>query len=346
MLGKPIHKQPAAMCSSRKQWFILPVAVPLALLSTVIAAKHLANWQTVTPANTCTARHETSAASVNGVLYLIGGRGMKPVEAFDPATNAWMTKAMPPMQMHHFSAVTVGHRIAIFGALTGGYPKEQPVPNLWWYEPASDSWTQGPKIPEGRRRGAAGSVLDGDKLYLVCGTTDGHWSGFVPWLDCLDLKTGEWTQLPDAPHARDHFQAAIVDGRIIAAGGRQTNAEKKHVFDLTVPEVDVYDIATAKWTTLAQPIPTQRAGAPTVVHDGRVIVMGGESNRSMAHGEVEALTLATGVWETLPALGLPRHSGGAAFVEDDLYFVAGCTKRGGSAEQTTVEKLSWPAAKP
>jgi N-acetylneuraminic acid mutarotase len=324
----------------------IPAAVTLTLLSTLIAATQLAGWQTVTTENACTKRHETSAAAVNGVLYLIGGRGMKPVEAFDPATNRWTTKAMVPMQIHHFAATTVGDKIAVFGALTGGYPKEQPVPNLWWYEPATDSWTKGPEIPEERRRGAAGSVLDGDKLYLVCGTTDGHWSGFVPWLDCLNLKTGEWTRLPDAPHARDHFQAAIVDGKIIAAGGRQTNAEKKHVFDLTVPEVDVYDIATGKWTTLEKPIPTQRAGAPTVVRDGRVIVIGGESNRPMAHAEVEALTPGTGIWETLPPMGQPRHSGGATFVNDDLYFVAGCTKQGGSEEQTTVEKLSWPSVKP
>jgi N-acetylneuraminic acid mutarotase len=325
----------------------IPAALAATLLSSVIAATQLTGWMTVATENTCTARHETSAASVDGVLYLIGGRGMKPVEAFDPTTNRWTTKAMPPMQMHHFAATTIGQKIAVFGALTGGYPKEQPVPNLWWYEPAQDVWTKGPEIPEDRRRGAAGSVLDGDKLYLVCGSTDGHWSGFVPWLDCLDLKTGEWTRLPDAPHARDHFQAVIVDGKIIAAGGRRTHAEKKHVFDLTVPEVDVYDIATGKWSTLAQPIPTQRAGAPTVVRGDRVIVIGGESGKqSVAHGQMEALTPSTGAWETLSPLGQPRHSGGAAFINDDLYFVAGCTQCGGRVEQTTVEKLSWPAEKP
>jgi hypothetical protein len=326
---------------------IIPASVTLALLSSVIAATQLTGWQIVTPVNTCTARHETSAASVDGVLYLIGGRGMKPVEAFDPATNEWTTKAMPPMQIHHFAATTVGNKIAVFGALTGGFPKEQPVPNLWWYEPSTDTWTKGAEIPEDRRRGAAGCVLNGDKLYMVGGNTNGHWNGFVPWLDSLDLKTGEWKRLPDAPHARDHFQAGLVDGKIIAAGGRRTHAEQKHVFDLTIPEVDVYDIATGQWSTLEKPIPTLRAGAPTVVHDGRIIVMGGESGtQGVAHAEVEALTPSTGIWETLPPMGQPRHSGGATLVKDDLYFVAGCTSRGGGIEQTTLEKLALPAAKP
>lgn len=313
------------------------------MLSGVIAATQLAGWQIIATENTCSARHETSAASVDGVLYLIGGRGMKPVEAFDPQTNRWTPKSKTPMQLHHFSAVTVEKKIAVLGALTGGFPKEQPVPNLWWYKPATDTWTQGPEIPVDRRRGAAGCVLEGDKLYLVGGNTNGHWNGFVPWLDSLDLKTGEWKRLPDAPRARDHFQAALVDGKIIAAGGRRTHAEEKHVFDLTIAEVDVYDIASGTWNTLEKPIPTLRAGAPTVVREGRVIVIGGESGtQGQAHSEVEALTPATGLWETLPPMSEPRHSGGAAFVKDDLYFVAGCTNRGGGQERTTVEKLSWP----
>ncbi len=324
----------------------LPVAAALGLLTAAVAATKISGWQTVITENPCTARHETTAVTIDGVLYLIGGRGKKPVEAYDAKTNLWTKKETePPLQFHHFSAVAVGKKVAVLGALIGGFPKEQPVPNLWWYDPAADAWEKGAEIPEGRRRGAAGSVLHGDKLYLVGGNTNGHFNGFVPWLDSLDLKTDEWTRLPDAPHARDHFQAAIVDGKIYAAGGRRTHAEAKNIFNLTVPEVDVYDIASGKWTTLAEPIPTPRAGTPTVVRDGRVIVIGGESGvGSGIHGEVEALVAVTGKWETLPPMGEPRHSGGADFIGDDLYYVAGNAGRGGGNEKSTIEKLSWPVA--
>jgi N-acetylneuraminic acid mutarotase len=323
---------------------LLPIITSLAMFTGVIAATKISGWQTVTPENTCTARQETSAATVDEVLYLIGGRGSKPVEAYDPKSNLWTKKSTPaPLDFHHFAAVAVGKRIAVFGALIGGFPKEQPVPNLWWYDTASDTWEKGPEIPEDRRRGTAGCVLHGDKLYLVGGNTNGHFNGFVPWLDSLDLKTGEWTRLPDAPHARDHFQAALVDGKIYAAGGRRTHAETKNTFNLTVPEVDVYDIATGKWSTLESPILTPRAGAPTVVRDGRVIVIGGESGVGKGiHGEVEALVATTGKWESLPPMGEPRHSGGADFIGNDLYYVAGNAGRGGGKESSTMEKLSWP----
>lgn len=322
----------------------LPGATALGLLTAAFAATKMPDWQTVTPVNTCTARHETTAVTVDDTLYLIGGRGKRPVEAYDPKTNRWSQMKTPaPMDFHHFNAVAVGRKIAVLGALIGDFPKEQSVPHLWWYDTTGDKWEKGVKIPEARRRGAAGCVVHEGKMYLVGGNTNGHWNGFVPWLDSLDLKTGQWTILPDAPHARDHFQAGLVDGKIYAAGGRRTHAEEKNVFNLTVPEVDVYDIAEGKWNTLPQPIPTPRAGAPTVVRDRRVILIGGESGATAkAHGEVEALVTATGKWETLPPMKHPRHSGGADFVKNDLFYVAGNGRRGGGNEKTTIEKLAWP----
>ena len=331
---------------SRFICLLFPVATAFAMITGVTAATKISGWRTLTPENVCTARHETTAVAVGDILYLIGGRGTKPVEAYDPETNRWTRKEVQsPLEFHHFAAVAVGGKVAVFGALTGGFPKEQPVANLWWYDPGADAWTKGQEIPEDRRRGAAACVLYGDKLYLVGGNTNGHFNGFVPWLDSLDLKTGEWIRLPDAPHARDHFQAGLVGGKIFAAGGRRTHAEEDNIFNLTIPEVDVYDIARGTWSTLSKPIPTPRAGAPTVVRDGRVIVIGGESGATpQAHAEVEALVVATGAWETLPPMGEPRHSGGATFVKDDLYYVAGNGKRGGGDEKSTIEKLSWSPA--
>lgn len=223
---------------------IFPIFTALAMLNGVTAAPKISDWQTITAENTCTARHETTAVTVDDVFYLIGGRGMKPVEAYDPKTNRWTKKSTPPPMEFH------------------------------------------------------------------------------------------------------HLQAVLVDGRIIAAGGRRTHTEEKNIFNLTVAEVDVYDIAADRWSTLAKPIPTPRAGAPTLVRDGRVIVIGGESGtQASANGEVEALTPVTGDWESLPMMGDPRHSGGAAFVQDDLYYAAGCSSRGGGNERSTIEKLSWcPAA--
>jgi N-acetylneuraminic acid mutarotase len=312
-------------------WFCLSVSVATG-----------AGWETVSCSTECTARHEAALTAINGKLYLLGGRGIKPVEEYDSQTRAWRKLAPTPMEFHHFQAVPVDGRIALVGAMTGKYPKEPPVTNIWWFDPAQDLWTQGPELPETRRRGGAGAVLHDRKLYLLCGITNGHWNGFVPWADALDLDTGQWTVLPDAPHARDHFQAVVVDGKIVCAGGRTSYAETKQTFNLTVLQVDVFDIASGQWTTLSSDLPTPRAGCMAVARAGWVVVLGGESaSQPRAHAEVEALSLASGTWTSLPSLVEGRHGTGAAFVGDTLYVAAGCAKRGGGAEIHSMERWRW-----
>ncbi len=80
--------------------------------------------------------------------------------------------------MHHFQAVSLNGLIYVLGAFTGEYPGEQPVPNVYIYNPATNAWATGPAIPVARRRGAAGVTVY--KIYLAGGIVNGHNGGFVP----------------------------------------------------------------------------------------------------------------------------------------------------------------------
>ena len=60
-------------------------------------------------------------------FYLLGGRGEKPVNVYDPATNTWSEVSKPPIEIHHFQSVVYENRIWVLGALTRGYPDETPV---------------------------------------------------------------------------------------------------------------------------------------------------------------------------------------------------------------------------
>lgn len=304
-----------------------------------------AAWQTLAPTSLPTARHEAAAVEVAGRLYLLGGRGDRAVEVYLPDENRWQARARPPLELHHFQAVERRGVVWVLGAFTGGYPDETPVPHAWLYDPRTDRWSRGPVIPPERRRGSAGVVVHDDDLYLVCGIVSGHQGDFVPWLDRFDPDTGTWTVLPDAPHARDHFHAAVVDGRIVAAAGRTTSARTGEVFELCVPEVDVFDIGAGTWRTLAHPIPTPRAGTMAVAADGLVLVAGGESgSQRVAHREVEVLHVAEERWRSLPSLVRGRHGGGLVRWNGDLYAISGCGNRGGAPELDSTERLALAAA--
>jgi N-acetylneuraminic acid mutarotase len=184
----------------------------------------------------------------------------------------------PPLEMHHFQAVEHGGKIYVLGALSGRYPHEMPIPHVYIYDPATNCWEQGPEIPADRRRGAAGAVLHDGLIYLVGGIQDGHSSGHVPWLDTFNPRTGEWKRLPDAPRARDHFQAAVLDGKLYAAAGRRSSAVSGKTFQLTIPEVDVYDLATGRWQALA-PMIEGRHGTQAVIHGGKIHIAAGSRVR-------------------------------------------------------------------
>ncbi|MFP4091516.1 MAG: Kelch repeat-containing protein [Cyclobacteriaceae bacterium] len=297
-----------------------------------------ASWQKVDMPATPSARHENAFTKVDDKFYLIGGRGERPLDIYNPATNTWSQGATPPLEMHHFQAVGYDGKLYVMGALTGGYPDEKPIPNIYIYDPATDEWTQGPEIPEDRRRGAAGAFAYNDKLYLVAGIQNGHTDGYVNWLDEYDPATNNWRQLPDAPHQRDHVQAAVVDNKIVVAGGRTTSAATGQTLELTVPEVDVYDFETGKWTTLENDIPTMRAGTTSVVLDDQLIVIGGESgSMEGAHPEVEALNLSSGEWTSLPTLLQGRHGTQAIVHDGKIYIAAGSANRGGGPELNDME---------
>ena len=297
-----------------------------------------ASWQEVDTQNEPAARHENAFVEADGKFYLIGGRGERPVDIYDPETNTWSQGQTPPLEMHHFQAVSHEGKVYVMGALTGGYPDEQPIPNIYIYDPAADAWSKGPEIPEDRRRGAAGAFVHEGKFYLVAGIQNGHTDGYVNWLDMYDPETGAWTQLPDAPHQRDHVQAAVVDNKIVVAGGRTTSAATGQTLELTRPEVDVYDMESSTWTTLDNDIPTERAGTTSVVYDGKLIVIGGESGAmEAAHHQVEALNVESGEWTALPSLNQGRHGTQAIVYDGKIYIAAGSGNRGGGPELTSLE---------
>ncbi len=229
--------------------------------------------------------------------------------------------------------------------MTGPYPHETALDRILIYEPSNDAWSWGAEIPTDRRRGGAGVVIYEDKLYLCCGIQNGHWDGWVPWLDRLDLNTNVWEPLPDAPRVRDHFQAAVVGDKLYAAGGRKSSGVSRQVFDLTIAEVDVFDMPSGKWTTLppASNLPIPRAGCFAFALGDELLIAGGESTtQRIAHNEVQALDTATGNWKTVSTFTTGRHGTGMIRWHDSLYTCAGSAGSagsGGAPELDSIEVL-------
>ncbi len=301
-------------------------------------------WKTVSTKGEPTARHEAAMVAHGGKAILLGGRRVNPVEVFDPIAGSWQSMQPTPMEMHHFQPVSFGDLIYVMTAMTGQYPKETPLETIYVYDPAVDTWTKGPEVPVDRRRGGAGTVVREGKIYVACGIIDGHTSGTVPWFDEFDPATGTWRQLPDAPRARDHFSAVVLDDRLYLVGGRDTSYHEPDnftaFFDRVVREVDVYDFAIGTWSTLPDPLPVGTAAGGLVALDGSIFYFGGESGQDLAHSQTQVLDPESGAWTLGPPLNVGRHGGGSAVIDNRIYVATGSGGRGGGPELASIEMLA------
>lgn len=296
------------------------------------------NWVDHTTANNSNVikRHETGSVVNDNKLYVLGGRGNKPVQVFDSSSNRWNTLAPLPLELHHFQPVVHNGYLYVIGAFTCCYPVEDKVSDIYRLNLANNSWEIHGQMPTARLRGSAGTVVYNNKIYLIGGNTNGHSGGAVDWFDEYDPATGNWRILDDAPNARDHFSAAMVGNRLVAAGGRKTAGG----FGGMVAATDVYNFATNNWKT-GEPIPTPRAGTMLGVKSGNVIVIGGETDTQVeSHDEVEAYDVINDTWRTLPALDEGRHGGAGGTIGNTLHAITGNLFRGGGNEVTTHEKLN------
>jgi N-acetylneuraminic acid mutarotase len=299
-------------------------------------------WQVLATENKCVKRHESGFVECDGKFYALGGRGKRPIEEFDPAKKTWTVLADAPVDFHHFQAVSFNHEVYVIGAMTGSYPHEKPLPHFLIFNPKTKQWREGAGIPAERLRGSCGVFVRGEKIYMVAGIIDGHWDGHVKWFDEFDTKTGKWAILPDAPRARDHFQAAIAGDSLYLAGGRMSHAAIGKVLDLTIGEVDVYDFTTKRWSTYQHPLPTPRAGTASLAKDSLLVVLLGESTvQERAHAEVEVLNTRTGIWSRMPSMKQGRHGTGAVYHGGKIYVAAGSANRGGGPELDDVESVKW-----
>ncbi len=296
-------------------------------------------WRFLGDQNQPSARHENGYIEVNGNFYLLGGRSGRRTEVYDPTDSTWSNRTYPPIsQIHHFQAVAIGDTVYIVSAYTDTYPDETVVDRIYKYATNNDNWVLGSVIPASRRRASGGVALHNGKIYLVGGSTGGHGTSAVRYnyFDEYDPATDTWTTLPNAPHTRDHVQAAVIGDKLYVAGGRNGNNGD------TIKQTDVYNFNTGQWTTLPSPsgdIPTQRAGAASIAVGHHVVVIGGESTQTLAHNQVEALNTLTNTWVSMQRLNTGRHGTQAIYYNDDIYIVAGAGEQGGSPELNTHEIL-------
>lgn len=298
------------------------VVAALALTGVVpwrVVAQSAGVWTKKAPMPT--GRIYLDAGVVNGILYAIGGGDGVPgdhdgtplstVEAYDPMTNNWTTKApMPTPRIGVRVGVANGIVYAVGGhnGAPGSYVATATVEA---YDPVTDTWTTMAPMPERRSLHAVG-VVNGI-LYVAGGGVEN--GPILSTVFAYDPATDTWTTKASMPgRGRSMHGVGVANGILyVMAGGDGGDPMPTAVF--------AYDPGTDTWTEKT-PIPTARAEPVVGVMDGLIVVAGGSSPQT----EVETLEIydpTADSWTSAASMLTPRTCGAGGVIDGVFYVVGG-----------------------
>jgi N-acetylneuraminic acid mutarotase len=213
-----------------------------------------------------TPRNALSTAVVDGKVYAIGGWGydrpeggwesidrtatgkdFSTVEAYDPKTDTWATRADMPTPRSHMTVSAVGGKIYAIGGgarIVAGRSGEY-RPLLEVYDTATNRWARAADLPTPRSV-MSSSVVDG-RIYVMGGAFHrGPTSSTEELLrsartlsvvEVYDPASGRWTRGRDLATPRGWFSTSVVNGKVYVAGGRSLTPDGGKT---TMPGIEVY----------------------------------------------------------------------------------------------------------
>ena len=172
-------------------------------------------WSSLTDMPTGRAAH--GMAVIDGKFYVVGGvlspgGDNSELWVYDPSTQTWDTsRAHLPTPRDHLIVVAYDGKLYTIG---GRYSDNLPTVEI--YDPATDTWTQGPDMPTARS-GMGYAILNG-QLHTIAGEDVERKRVYMKH-EVLDFESLTWTQLPDIPWPLNAPVVAELGDEIFVMGG-------------------------------------------------------------------------------------------------------------------------------
>lgn len=241
-----------------------------------------------------TAREYAAAATLNGLVYLVGGQrtdsgvvpgpAMPTLEIYNPANNTWSTAAPMPTPRMGLVAVALNGKLYAVGGRTNGFTNSA-VGTVEEFDPGTGLWRTLNPMPTPRYF-AAGAVVN-NQIVVVGGESLG---ASLSDVEVYNPVANSWQRRSSMPTPRGQLSLAELGGQLFAVGGYAGL-----VLQWT-GLVEAYDPLTDRWAARAS-MPTPRAHLALAVANGVLLAAGGE-NVNRALDTLEVFDPATNAWST------------------------------------------------
>jgi hypothetical protein len=223
--------------------------------------------------------------------------------AVDTTPSTRSNRAAPlPFALSEVAGAVWNGRIVVVGGL---HPSNVTNDQTFLYDPATDSWDNGPALPVPLHHTTLTSL--GDRLYLVGGYSNPGTGGWIPQAGVWSLGPDdeEWVPEPELNTARGALAVASTGDRLIAMGGVGPDAE-------FLASTEIFEPGAPAWEPGPDLLEPREHFAATAVGD-RVYAIGGrldafETNKNTVE------VLEAGEWKEAPPLNHARGGIGATTV--------------------------------
>ncbi|MBL8553932.1 MAG: hypothetical protein JNL41_06600 [Phenylobacterium sp.] len=227
------------------------------------------------------------------------------------ATARWRACAPIPWPVQEVYGTAWRGLAVVAGGMAPGVAGSRginPQDRVGLYDPRTDAWREGPRLPFARHHPALATARGRVHLFGGYKVAEGGWMGLT---DALVLDGDGWKPLPPMPKLQCETVAVTLGERIHIASGRAPkggrNLEWPDQGDIDLHQV--FDARAGKWET-ARPCPQARNSATGAALGGRFYLAGGRQVGGGNSARLDAYDPKTDRWTTLRPM--PRPAGGLA----------------------------------
>jgi len=259
----------------------------------------------------------------------------------NPARQRWRQLPELPEARHHLGMVSNQHYLYGIGGFTGNKDSAWQIQNsVFRIDGNLQRWRNGPKLPIPLAESSYASI--GKNVHVIGGRTVSNESGnnIDTNAHYILVNNAYWRKAKPASIVRNSAASVVIGNQIYVIGGRSYSPDLQNL-----SYAEVYDVKTDSWTPIA-PLPIAAAGLSATVHNGKIIVAGGEAF-TMKSGKRIGSTFDSvwqydpnlNQWQEIGKMPTARHGHGSVTLNEQVYIIGGAAKAGAQDTLSSVIKL-------